>query len=336
MSVIAADFPTHWKTKLLSELLEDPQAGMLLVRLWCHCHARKEDTFKMNSEQLASVCGWPIAHAEKLDRVLQNCRWIERPDPETMHVLQWREYNRRLFSNAENGGKSHGRPRTHPKPNGNPTKTHGLPTANPSLTDGHPVDNPSETHSARGVEESREEPPPLPRASAPVGASEGSGQSTERLEAIVDQTTARICAIFQRKKYVGQDARASLCHQAVAGVLPLEERDWLALERFYAERKNGAPTDKQWRTSADAVAKELPAEVEKAHAWLRQHEIAVPASAPGEKNSAPEATEPPRWLQWFTEQYPHILAPISYWQLPDSERSAFQLWQRRNPEGPAE
>lgn len=281
MSVIAPDFPHHWKTTLLEQELGDPNAGMHVVRLWLHCHARMEDTFEMTAEQLAAVCKYRVKEGEKLEAALISCRWLRR-DGAKLTVIGWREYNARLFSNRANGSRG-GRPR---KPTGNPSATDGEPMGNPSETHGLPMGNRSKTEWS-GVEGSRAD-------NHLTGASQR--------ESVVFSIQTDLCTLFSRKKTrLGAEATRALQELADEGALPLSDADWSALCRFYQERKNDpGAKDAHWRVSADAVAMHLLAEIDKAKVWLEKHGLAVSAQP------AP-AADPTGWREWLDAKgYPAV------------------------------
>lgn len=278
MSVIAPDFPHHWKTTMLEQELGDPNAGMHVVRLWLHCHARMADCFEMTSEQLAAVCKYPVKQAKKLEAVLIECRWLQRKGKK-IQVIGWAEHNARLYANQRNG-RLGGRPPRIPSDNrtgsqGEPTGTHGFSSVSRGLSQPNPT-----KREGRGEEESRED---LHLTGA------------IRRDELVCSIRDALCTLFSRKKHLGAEAMRALGELVDAGALPLSDSDWSALARFYAEKKNqpGAE-DAHWRTSADAVALNLFAEIDKAKGWLAKHEIPWG----GSEKAAPVA-DPDGWADWL-------------------------------------
>lgn len=126
--IITPDFLDHWKTKLLIQLLDDPEAPCSLIRLWSHCQNRKAYRFtpdKMNPAILKAI---------SQSRATPNALWsafIESGflclhEDGSIEAYGFYDANAQLVSNWENGKKG-GRPPKE-KPIGKPTQTHPEPT----------------------------------------------------------------------------------------------------------------------------------------------------------------------------------------------------------------
>lgn len=123
--IVHPDFLDHWKTKKLVELLEDPGAPLLILRLWAYCQKSKKSVFeKMDPFRLKSVCHAQI-DGDKLMQILTECGFVRIEEGQFV-VHDWEQVNRSLFS-SWNNGRLGGRPETHGKPSGNPQQTHGKP-----------------------------------------------------------------------------------------------------------------------------------------------------------------------------------------------------------------
>jgi hypothetical protein len=129
--IVDPDFPDHWKTRMLVDLLGGDEAGpSYILRIWGHCQLRKQWVFdNLPATALKALCRYP-GHPHKLESCLVSSGFLHRDASQVLTVLRWDEYNAQLVANWENGKKG-GRP---PKPN----ETHGLPMANPSLLSSPP------------------------------------------------------------------------------------------------------------------------------------------------------------------------------------------------------
>lgn len=134
--IVDPDFPDHWKTRMLVDLLDgDEAAPVYLIRLWAHCQNRKTSTFALPSAALKALCRFP-GHANKLESSLAASGFVRR-EGDTLIVCGWSEYNASLIANWENG-KLGGRPPKN-KPDPNPPETHGKPMGNPRATHPEPI-----------------------------------------------------------------------------------------------------------------------------------------------------------------------------------------------------
>lgn len=143
--IVDPDFPDHWKTRMLVDLLGgDEAAPVYLIRLWAHCQNRRIATFEnLPHAALKALCRYP-GHSNKLESALATSGFVRR-EGAFLHVLAWEEYNASLIANWSNGKKG-GRPKkppAQPLPE-NPPETHGFPMANPSVTDMIGVDRKEE------------------------------------------------------------------------------------------------------------------------------------------------------------------------------------------------
>lgn len=134
--IVDPDFPDHWKTRMLVDLLDsDEAAPVYLIRLWAHCQNRRISTFEnLPSAALKALCRYP-GHSNKLESALATSGYVRR-EGLMLHVCAWDEYNASLIANWSNGKKG-GRPKKPPAEPllENPPETHGFSMANPSGTD---------------------------------------------------------------------------------------------------------------------------------------------------------------------------------------------------------
>lgn len=134
--IIDPDFPDHWKTRLLIDLLDgDQSAPLAVIRLWAHCQNRRTSTFPaLPPAALKALCHYP-GHANKLESALVTSGFVRR-EGDALIVHEWEDYNASLIANWRNGKKG-GRPAK--------TQTQNKPMENPRVLDGKPKQNPSET-----------------------------------------------------------------------------------------------------------------------------------------------------------------------------------------------
>lgn len=133
--IIDPDFPDHWKTRMLVDLLSDELAPIYILRLWGHCQLRREWVFSsLPPSAMKAICRY-AGHPTKLDSALQASGFIHRKDTRVT-VHEWQRYNASLIAAWKNGEKG-GRPRKEEKdeipegekPTGYPPVTHGEPTS---------------------------------------------------------------------------------------------------------------------------------------------------------------------------------------------------------------
>ena len=120
--IVEPDFLDHWKTRLLTRLLNDEKAPLYVLRLWAHCQQRKTDRFTgWNPDVLASVCRWDSDGATLWDAMGKTFLEIQG---DKVVVHGWAETNASLISAWANG-KLGGRPKAantaSDKPSGNPS-----------------------------------------------------------------------------------------------------------------------------------------------------------------------------------------------------------------------
>lgn len=124
--IVDPDFPDHWKTRMLVNLLQDEAAPVYLLRLWAHCQNRKQSEFEsLTPEALKALCRFP-GHANSLESSLAASGFVRRDDRGYLLVLNWDDYNSGLVANWENGRKG-GRPRK-PIENPNPKSVNPIET----------------------------------------------------------------------------------------------------------------------------------------------------------------------------------------------------------------
>lgn len=125
--IVDPDFLDHWRTQMLSDLLDgDQMAPVYVIRLWSHCQNRRDTRFSpMPPAGLKAICRFQ-GDAAQLETAMIQAGFVER-DGDEISVPKWAEYNSQLMANWENGRRG-GRPKkTHPKPNGNPSGTQPKP-----------------------------------------------------------------------------------------------------------------------------------------------------------------------------------------------------------------
>jgi hypothetical protein len=152
--IVDPDFPNHWKTRMLVDLLDgDEAAPVYLIRLWAHCQNRRTSTFEnLPQAALKALCRFP-GHSNKFESSLVASGFVRR-EGGTLIVCGWDEYNASLIANWSNGGKG-GRPKkVKTETADTPSKTHGLSTGNPSKTHGEPI-----REDKIGLDKNREIPP---------------------------------------------------------------------------------------------------------------------------------------------------------------------------------
>jgi len=159
--IVDPDFPDHWKTRLLVDLLEgDEAAPMYVIRLWAHCQNRRTHEFEdLSSSALKAICRF-AGDPTKFEQAMVSSGFVIRTGKD-ITVHEWELYTARLIAKWTNG-KLGGRPK---KPKRNPTETHGIPMANPSITHGEPKTNPSITDKIGLDEIGLDSTPPTPQKS---------------------------------------------------------------------------------------------------------------------------------------------------------------------------
>lgn len=112
--IVETDFLDHWKTRLLTRLLNTETAPIHVLRLWSHCQTRKTNRFpEWNAEILSAVCKWNGDANTFWNAMLQTYCRVEDG---CLVAHQWDEVNASLIASWSNGGKG-GRPK---KPRDNP------------------------------------------------------------------------------------------------------------------------------------------------------------------------------------------------------------------------
>lgn len=179
--IVEPDFLSHWKTRMLIDLLNDPCAPMCVISLWSHAQNRKIDRFEgLSNAALKAIAGFS-GDASLLKKSLIESGFLE-VDGEALIIHGFRERNAKLFSNWNNG-KSGGRGSKNGEPTDNrtetqteptddssdsPTETQAKPKGKPNRTHNKPTVNPLGTDKIR-VDKSREEKIRLEKNSSPDG-----------------------------------------------------------------------------------------------------------------------------------------------------------------------
>jgi hypothetical protein len=92
---VPPDFPTHYKTRMLCELLADASAPLYVLRLWCECENRKSYRLDdLSKEALKALCGSP-GPANKLQSSLVTSGFI-RVEDKTLIVQSFADNNPEL------------------------------------------------------------------------------------------------------------------------------------------------------------------------------------------------------------------------------------------------
>jgi hypothetical protein len=108
--IVQPNFPDHWKTQMLVQLLEDPAGPVYVLRLWGHCQNAKAWRFeKLTPQAIRAICRYP-GDAKKLDDALCESGYLRRVDA-VVEVLNWEKHNAGLIASWENG-KLGGRPKS--------------------------------------------------------------------------------------------------------------------------------------------------------------------------------------------------------------------------------
>ncbi len=137
--IVDPDFPDHWKTRMLVELLGgDEVAPLYLIRLWAHCQNRRASTFgNLPPLALKALCRYP-GHANKLESGLTSSGFVRR-EGQDLVIVGWDEYNASLVANWENGKRGGRPPKPKPSPAPPPPETHGFSMDKPSAAHGEPI-----------------------------------------------------------------------------------------------------------------------------------------------------------------------------------------------------
>jgi hypothetical protein len=147
--VVDPDFPDHWKTRMLVDLLSDEAAPMYVIRIWAHCQMRRQWVFdNLPPSALKALCRY-TGHANQLESALVTSGFVRRDGAGVVTVNDWEIYNASLVANWSNGKKGGRRQKSLDKePMGNPWVAHGQPMANPRhLIQSNPLPSSSDSSS---------------------------------------------------------------------------------------------------------------------------------------------------------------------------------------------
>lgn len=98
--IVDPDFFNHWKSLTLVTKLGDERALLSVLRLWAHCHSRRNDTFPLTPSKLAAICQWK-GDAEKLFEAMVDDEegFLNRnADDDDYTVHDWWKTNRAITS----------------------------------------------------------------------------------------------------------------------------------------------------------------------------------------------------------------------------------------------
>lgn len=336
--IVDPDLPRHRKTlKLAARLgLGRSDVVLLLIDMWGHCQTRRDDFLGSDAEDVAACCQCLEISPKKLHAALLGVGWID--EVERGYIAHgWLERNKEWFGRSSGGklraqGPRDAKGRLLGK-NVQPAGT--VPPATIQLAGDHSnhvvgESSPptiqlacSHTIQLAGLEESRvdKKTPVVPLQGT---ASEDCGlrkPEPDALTPLVETAIHHLTALFGRKKkWVGHGTRCELEEMAKNGVLEIAEADWAVLARFYAVRGE-FPGEKMWRNTVEAVAQNLPGEIEKAKAWLAEHE---PDFAAKKSDAALSDPVPHRWQEWLSVAgYPDDTA---WAQADGAVRREFRRW----------
>lgn len=244
-------------------------------------------------------------------------------------------FRARQSENGKNGGR--GRKK-------NPNETQTKPTVNPSLfqtkANGKPEDSQAEANAKpeKAFQFSSSlsvVPPTVPQggqcdtvsSETELPQKKEKGALAERAMAIAlaVEWADHIGALFGRTPGRASSAMLNwLEDHALRGLLPPDAEQWAALQRMHAAAKvaGASPEDRElksrWLRAAEAMAEHLPAALDRASAWDREH--GAPVRTP-KKKAAPD---PEGWREWLAGAYPRAVVPASFWDLPPELRAEFE------------
>lgn len=323
--IVESDFPNHWKTTLLAELL-GAGAPIGLIRLWGHCELRRTDSFALTTNQLAALVKMGGKPAD-VEAALIECRWIAR-EGERIIVLGWRERNAGWLAKVQAG---RGRVAGSKRDDTGKLAPSMSPASKQLAGEDAASYQPASKQLAGGVEwsgvENSGEPPPFRADSAPLGGDGGS------LSALTDTENFIIGLLAKPGKKsracLSREAEAELGRQAAS--LPLTDSQKAMLTWFYGLPAD--PEDLDLRTryrDANALAIHLFTALERAEAYAEKGHAPSAAASTEKKSRAPW---PNGTRDWFSENYPafanqHVAEGSDWWDLPESVRSEFELFQK--------
>lgn len=117
------DFIGHWKTQMLTTLLNDKCAPLYVLALWAFCQRKRDDVLPTSESAISGLCGY-TGEPSKLVSSFIESGFIEMTST-GMIAHGWREKNSTMITAWANGAKG-GRPK---KPMG----SHGLTQKNPRV-----------------------------------------------------------------------------------------------------------------------------------------------------------------------------------------------------------
>ncbi len=252
--VVDPDFPDHWKTRMLVDLLGDEAAPMFVIRIWAHCQMRRQWVFdNLPPSALKALCRFN-GHANQLESALTTSGFLRRDGAGVVTVNDWETYNASLVANWSNGKKG-GRPQKslEEKPMGIPWVTHGQPMANPR----HLISSsPSSLSSESKAVVCEPKPPPA--------------FQREPFDLVFDEyppdkrTSATFARRFWVRENLDQHAEAILTALRAAKKKP----DWVTK---YAPRIDNWLESKPWQGVKDNK-RTLTAEATDAQAWIAKQD----------------------------------------------------------------
>ncbi len=289
-----------------------------------------------DAEQCARLAGIPV---ERLGLIWDKFGLCDDGMRRNRRLELEREKQVEFRARQAGNGKKGGRP-----PKNNPNETHGKPTGNPSLSQTKAGGKPEESQAeAKANPEKAFQfssslsvvPPTVPQGGQCDAVSSETeqpqkkerGARSERAEAIAlaVEWADHIGALFGRTPGRASSAMLNwLEDHALRGLLPPDPEQWAALQRMHGAAKSAgaAPEDRElksrWLRAAEAMAEHLPAALDRASAWDRDH--GAPVRTPKKKAPA----DPEGWREWLAGAYPRAVVPASFWDLPPELRAEFE------------
>ena len=238
--IVDPDFLTHWKTRLLVQILGEA-APVAVISLWSHCQSRKEDEFEIaDPRKLAGICGW-AGDPDALLGGLVTCGFLDVYLSDRYVVHGWRERNKqitRMWGNAT---------ATKSKPKQPVSKTKAKPKQNQY------VSNPIISN---------------PIISNPVSEDEGSGEKDAEdglsFGEMFDGFASQLATINPRwKPHPSAQSRRDAIEDSLRYESVTSADIALVIKFYRAKHEDGTKLCQ----SLSALLSKLPDQCDRAHAW---------------------------------------------------------------------
>lgn len=251
--IVEPGFLTHWKTRLLCSLLNDPYAHVFVLYFWEHCQQRKQWIFDVSHKTFASICNYTGDAELFYSAMIQTFA-----DQTEMGILahDWDIVNASLVANWTNGkygvlGKDYG------KLGGRPSIT---PTKPPKGSKNNPHQTPDREDKIEKIREDKREY--APKVFLLVGEYETLCQERGKLE--TDEAIEFLAGYLDdnpKKKY--RDHNRVLKNWVYTAVLERKAKE--AQARRVLDNKK--PWDNSVPVRSATTAEELD---EKTRRWMEQ------------------------------------------------------------------